>query len=251
MLNGQKLEKLKNGRDASALAAIVKAKESSQEYWKQDADLISLSRTGAGFYLGRRCEVGQLVSMMMAMPPSLRRYDYNKEFYRIWGLVQFCSRLTSDELDRYHIGVAFIGRDVPPTYHENPLQSYRIAGMSEDGLWRVTEAKTSFVKRKEFRHWISLDVVLTGVDKDWRPITDEKAATVNVSPGGATVLTSLTAGIGDSVQFECRAHNFSAAAVVRNFHVSDEERTRLNLQFIDAKFPVRQLLGPVEEPSAD
>ena len=80
---------------------------------------------------------------------------------------------------------------------------------------------------------------------------EDEAATVNVSPSGATVLTGLTAGIGDSLRFECRAHKFSASVIVRNFHAGDEDRTRLNLQFIDVKFPVRQLLVPVENSAAD
>ena len=72
MSNTRNLVKPKTGKTVAPLAATVKGKETVQQSWKQSAELISVSRTGAGFYLNRRCQVGQLVSMLLPMPARYR-----------------------------------------------------------------------------------------------------------------------------------------------------------------------------------
>ena len=43
-----------------SLYTVVKVKESADDSWKEVADTISISATGAGFYLNRECQVGSL-----------------------------------------------------------------------------------------------------------------------------------------------------------------------------------------------
>ena len=241
--NTRNLVKPKTGKIVTPLAATVKGRETIQQSWKHSAELISVSRTGAGFYLNRRCQVGQLVSMLLPMPARYRCYDRDKELYRIWGLVQHCHLMAEMTMETYHIGVAFIGKQAPASYYDNPSQSYRISGMTTEGLWHVVEAHRSFIHRREFRHWVTLDVAVSGADTEGEPLTDEKAATENISQKGATVITSLRADIGDSIKFTCAAHNFSTPAVVRNTQVNAEEKIKLHLEFIDHSFPVRELLA--------
>ncbi|MCA1609100.1 MAG: hypothetical protein LC730_06560 [Acidobacteria bacterium] len=102
--------------------------------WKDVADVVSVSATGAGLYLLRECVVGNLISLMLPMPEHLRCYDHDKEVYGVWGLVQHCQKIREEDLTRYHIGVAFIGKRPPQSYNDDPTQTYRISGMSEDGL---------------------------------------------------------------------------------------------------------------------
>src|ERR1043165_714988 len=116
--------KRQNPRVSLALSAVVKAKEDKETFWKETTDLISMSRSGAGFYLNRKCDVGQLVSLMMPMPRHLRCYDADKELYRVWGLIQHCSPVSGEGHTDYHVGVAFVGKNPPASYHENPVQSY-------------------------------------------------------------------------------------------------------------------------------
>lgn len=240
-------EKNRNDRISLSISTVVKAKESNESFWKETTDLISMSRSGAGFYLERHCDVGRLVSLLMPMPRHLRCYDQDKELYRVWGLVQHCSPISGSEDSGFHVGVAFVGKKVPSSYSENPLQSYRIAGMNEDGTWRIVEARTSFVVRRHPRYWVSLEIFLAAHDSDRNLITDEKAATENVSLSGAAVFSDLNVDVGDSVNFNCIPHNFSALAIVRNRQTSDYTLPKLHLEFIDAVFPVGEISLPSEE----
>jgi hypothetical protein len=238
-------------RFSLSLSAVVKAKESKDTFWKQNTDLISMSRSGAGFYLERKCEVGQLVSLMMPMPRHLRCYDAEKELYRVWGLVQHCSPVSGDGQTEYHVGVAFIGKNAPPSYNENPLQSYRIAGMNEDGTWRIVEAKKAFVVRRHHRYWAQIEVFLAAHDAEKNLITDETAKTENISLSGAAVISTLNVDVGDSVNFNSIPHNFSALAIVRNRQISENDPPRLHLEFINSDFPIEELMLPADKDVLD
>ncbi len=240
-------EKRRGERISLSLSAIVKFKENSDTFCKETTDLVSISRSGAGFYLKRECQVGQLVSLIMAMPRHLRCYDREKEMYRVWGLVQHCSPVSGDNNSGYHVGIAFVGKSVPASYHENPLQSYRIAGMNENGTWHIVEAKTSFVVRRHPRYWVSLEISLSVLDDDKNMISDETAATENVSLSGAAVFSDLNADVGDSVNFDCVQHNFSALAIVRNRQTYDHQLPKLHLEFVNAAFPVEEISLPGEQ----
>jgi len=244
-------EKRRNERISLSLSAVVKAKESTDDFWKETTELVSISRSGAGFYLERKCEVGSLVSLMMPMPRYLRCYDRDKELYRVWGLVQHCSPVSGDSDAGFHVGVAFVGKHVPKSYNENPLQSYRIAGMNEDGTWRIIEAKTSFVIRRHPRYWVSLKVSLSALDDNKNMLSDETAATENISMSGAAVFSDLNVNVGDSVNLDCVEHNFSAQAVVRNRQTYEDELSKLHLEFINTEFPVEQLKLPNEKDILD
>ena len=240
-------EKRRGERVSHSLTAVVKGKENKDAVWKETTQLTSMSRSGASFYLAQKCEVGRLVSLMSPMPRHLRCYDQEKELYRVWGLIQHCSQRTAgDGAAEYHIGVAFIGKHPPGSYNKNPLQSYRITGMNEDGTWRIVEATRDFVPRRHARHWISLTVTLSALDAQKNLLTDENAQTENISRGGAAVLSDMKVGVGDAVNFECFAYDFSAAAIVREINEADYKIPRLHLEFIDADFPVHKIWMPKE-----
>lgn len=237
-------ERRQNKRSSLLVSAVVKAKENKDSFWKEETELISLSRMGAGFYLDNKCEVGRLVSLMMPMPKHLRCYDMEKELYRVWGLVQHCSLISGSEGSMYHVGVAFAGKDSPQSYNENPQQSYRISGMNEDGTWRIVEAKTDFVMRRHPRHWVSFGVLLSAFDADDKLVMDENARTENVSVSGAAVVSNMKVDVGDSVTFDSIEHDFSSLAVVRNRQAPESEDAlpKLHLEFINNQFPVEKLL---------
>ena len=100
--------------------AVVKVRESKEDSWKETADVISSSSTGAGLYINRECQVGRLVSLMFPLEPHLRSYDHDKELYRVWGLVQHCHMLPAENEAGYHVGVAFIGKHSPESYRQDP-----------------------------------------------------------------------------------------------------------------------------------
>lgn len=234
---------------STLMHAVVKVKE-EEGAWKETAEVISVSPTGAGFYLKRECKAGRLVSMMIPVEPHLRCYDHDKELYRVWGLVQHCHKLTSED-PGFHIGVAFIGRSSPESYRKDPMQSYRICGMNEDGLWKIKEAAKEFKPRKDTRFYTAIDHYLAIVDGQKTSLKGERATTENVSKHGAAVLTTLDVNVGDRVKFISEQLDFSGLAVVCNRRDGTDGKSRLNLQFVENEFPVEKISAVAAVPAPE
>ncbi|HLA94665.1 MAG TPA: PilZ domain-containing protein [Pyrinomonadaceae bacterium] len=235
------LPKRKAEMETLSLHAVVKAKESDDVSWKEVADVASISATGAGFYIQRECQVGTLLSLMLPLEPHLRCYDHEKELYRVWGLVQHCQPLSGEDAVGYHVGVAFIGKDSPDSYEENPTQGYKICGMTADGLWRITEARSPFKTRRHVRYWTNIDLYLALIDAQRDSTAGERTSTENISKSGAAVFSMLDVNVGDRVKFICETHDFSGLAVVCNRQEGTDGRHRLHLQFVENSFPVEKL----------
>lgn len=236
-------ELLKRRADLTSMSlyTVVKVKEDAENFWKEVADVISVSASGAGFLLSRPCEVGRLVSLMMPMPPHLRCYDHDKELYRVWGLVQHCNEVKNGEEEGFQVGVAFVGRTAPESYGVDPATSYKICGMGDDGLWKVAESKGSFKKRQHMRYWTSIDLYLALVNNKKDAIRGEKTVTENISRSGAAVLTTLDVNVGDRVKFISEQFDFSGLAVVCNRQNGEGKPSRLHLQFVETMFPIDRL----------
>lgn len=224
---------------STLMHAVIKVKEEDGS-WKETADVISVSPTGAGFYLKRECRAGRLVSMMIPVEPHLRCYDHDKELYRVWGLVQHCHKITSDD-PGFHVGVAFIGKNAPESFKNDPEQSYRICGMSEDGLWKIREAAKEFKPRRDARFYTVFEHYLAVVDGQKASLRGERTTTENISKHGAAVLTSLNVNVGDRVKFISEQYDFSGLAVVCNRRERSGGKATLNLQFVENAFPVEKI----------
>lgn len=234
-------ESVIDGSHPAILNAVVKSKEKEGESWKEVADVVSYSPTGAGFYLARQLSPGQLISLMLPLPAEMRCYDHDKEFYRVWGVVQFCQKQNRDDYDSYHIGVAFTGKNAPSSYNEDPERHYRICGMNTDGLWKIEPAKSEFKIRRDVRFWQSIECYVALVDKDKKSLSGAKSVTENISKSGAAVFSTLDVNVGDRVKFICEPHDYSGLAIVCNRQNSKDGRMRLHLSFVNAKFPVESL----------
>lgn len=224
-----------------SLYTVVKVKEDGEKAWKEVADIISVSATGAGFFLARACEVGRLVNLMMPLPAHLRAYDHDKELYRVWGLVQHCYEASNEGGKGFQVGVAFVGKESPASYRQDPKTSYRISGMGPDGLWKLTETRDAFKKRRHMRYWTPVELYLALVDGHKDAVGGERTITENISRSGAAVLTTLDINVGDRVKFISEEYDFSGLAVVCNRQVGDDKRSRLHLEFVEATFPVNRL----------
>lgn len=232
----------KSERISTLLKATVKFKGNNNENWKEISETVSFSRNGAGFLLRHECQPGRMLSIMLPLPKHLRCYDKDKEFYRIWGLVQHCSKVTEENFDGFHIGVAFTGKDAPAGYHENPAASFRICGINGEGLWSVEQTAKPFINRKYPRFYTDLDVWLELLDEEGEnDFVKEKTVTENISVSGASVYSNLDLKIDDCLTFTSKTHDFSALAVVRGKKPSERERPKIHLEFINAKFPVEKL----------
>jgi hypothetical protein len=227
-------------RTAAELKAIVQFHTDPDERWKEVTKVTSVSKTGAGFVLSRPCPTGGLVSMVLPMPDDLRAYDVGVELYSIIGLVQYCHPSKVNDQTVYHLGVGFVGKEMPDSYKADPMQSYRIRGGAPDGLWAITEAKAPFRARATARFSLSLPVLISLMQKAGRSVSKENTVTRNISATGASVECSLETEIGDRVKFGCEEFDFYAIAVVRNRKETDD-RTTLHLEFVDSRFPLEKI----------
>jgi hypothetical protein len=219
--------------------SVVKAKEKRGEPWKEVADVLTVSATGAEFILPRDRKVGQLVALLLPLPAHLRCYDHDKDLYRVWGLVQHCTPLKKQ--DSFHIGVAFVGKDPPRSYERDPSQTYRVCGMRENGLWKIDEAQTPFKLRKDPRHRKCIQFYLALLDGKRIDIGGEHTSTENISRSGAAVYSTLEISVGDRVKFISEQYDFSGLAVVCNKEVTQDKRTRIHLHFVENAFPIEAL----------
>jgi len=229
------------------LSVVVKGKDASFRAWSDTASLTSLSSSGAGLFLGRECLVGCLVSLMLPMPTHLRRYDLDKRFYRVWGLVQHCYEAGGSEGSGFQFGVALIGRDAPESYQRNPAQCYRVAGMDRHGLWKVDELESKFRKRGTVRYWNSIATSLYQLDDELRSVATEQTVTENISETGASVFSDLRISVGDRIKFQTSDPPFSSLSVVHHRRIGVDNRTRVHLQFVENIFPVLEVEDPIEE----
>lgn len=227
--------------EANSLYTVVNGIDGDGEAWKEVADVFSYTASGLGFYMPRECTVGNLISLMLQLPPHLRCYDHDEEFYHVWGLVQNCNFAGNSESHAYQVGVAFIGNEAPESYEANPTQNYRICGMNDDGLWKVTEADSRFVQRKELRYWRKLKLYLAMIDARRESIGGERCSTENISRHGAALITNLELHVGDRVKLISEEYDFSSLAVVCNVRACEDGKARVNLEFIGATFPIDKL----------
>jgi len=232
---------------SSLMHALVCIAGNEGRLEKKVAEVISVSPTGAGFYLGHEFKAGHLLSMMIPAEPQLRSYDHNRELYKVWGLVQHCHPVVGDD-PSFHIGIAFIGREAPKSYVSDPTTSYRICGMSDDGLWKIKEAGKEFKPRKDTRFYVAIDHYLAFVDGQRASLKGERTRTENISKHGAAVVTSLDVTVGDRVKLISEEFDFSGLAVVCNRRETGDGRSLLNLQFVETKFPVEKLKQEVPVP---
>ncbi|MEZ5308024.1 MAG: PilZ domain-containing protein [Pyrinomonadaceae bacterium] len=229
-------------RSETNISAVVRGRESEAFFWTENTELETVSKVGAGFNLEHELNVGRVISIICKMPKWLRSYDQDKEMYRVWGLVQHCTPITTDAGSRFQIGVAFIGKHAPKSYSSDPLRTYRVSGMDKDGFWSVGEAKTAFVSRSHFRFPVALPCKLTLINPEGAEIGfDNDAVSENLSVGGASIYTHLELTTGEAVKIQFTDPEFITIALVRNRQLRSHDKATLHLHFTDAEFPVKLL----------
>ena len=237
----ESFEENKPARRLTSLVAIVKGKESNEQSWKEEADIVSFSGSGASFHLGRSCAPGQLLSLLLPFPIHLRAYDHDRKLYKVWGIVQHCQQVSAGGKTSHYVGVAFIGKSAPESYQTDVLTSYRICGMSDDGLWIAKEAEKPFINRKEPRFTYLIDVSLYVLDADQKVLAESQCETENISENGSLVISDLDVTVGERIRFHSIEFEFTALAVVRNRQKMSDGRSRISLEFVDDLFPILEL----------
>ena len=238
MLSAPQKTKRQAERISKSLPVRVEAYETKKKVWREVTYLKSCSDIGAGFYLNRFFVVGQLLFLSFPHLKNLRRYDHEAEQYDIWGIVRHCHQIIIGKSTVYHVGVAFIGKEPPESYLENPFTIYKLGEIKNARLWEISEDDQHFSTRRQERYTITLDAFLAVCDEAGNVIAHEKTVTENISAGGVSVFSTMDLQIGDKVEFIRENGSFSAMAVVRNRRVGEDNLPRIHLEFIAARFPL-------------
>jgi hypothetical protein len=233
-------------RLALALPVRVEGKIDRTVSWNEITRLKDVSAFGAGFHLNRPVKRGRLVALTLPMPRQLRCFDHMEPQYRIWGLVRRCITVSSNSApEQYAIGIAFVGKNPPSGYAENPSRIYEIIERHGDGFWEIAEADDHPDERelprdlrRHSRFPIPVSFLLEALDDEGNVTAAEMTVTENISLGGAAVFTSLDAPVGTFLRVTSEQYKVTIISVVRGNRLGPDGIPRLHIEFIDHFFPL-------------
>jgi len=229
-----------------ALPTRIEVQIDSKFSWNEITRLEDISAFGAAFVLKRPVKRGRLMVMSVPMPRQLRCYDYLEPQYRIWGLVRRCVGVGGNSaVDKYAVGIAFIGKHPPASYTENPAKLFDISTREDGGLWQLVDASPDPDEsdlpahlRRHTRFAIPESLLIEMLDETGDVAASEISVSENVSLGGASVFTSFNVDVGTFLRVTSERHNTTIISIVRGKHIGPEGIVRLHLEFIDRLFPL-------------
>lgn len=233
-------------RYSLALPTRVEVRVDNKFSWNEVTRMEDVSSFGAGFILKRPVKRGRLLQVSAPMPRQLRCYDFLEPQYRVWGLVRRCVPITANPgAESYAVGVAFIGKNPPAAFGENPAKLYDLSQREEGGLWQLVEAdpmpdETDLPAylRRHTRFAIPETLVIELLDENGDVAASEVSVTENVSLGGAAVFTSFNIDVGSFLRVRSERLDASIISVVRGKRIGGDGIVRLHLEFIDHLFPL-------------
>lgn len=246
MLSSQVSEKetRKINRISLALPLRVETQVDQKVFWSEITRLSDVSAFGAGFNLKRPIKRGRVVQMIMPLPRQLRCFDFMEPQYRVWGIIRRCVK-TRGENESYAHGVAFIGKNPPPGFNDNPAKLFDITTRGNEGLWNVTEAALrpdeSHLPKDQRRHSrfpIPESVLVEVLDDEGNVVKSESTVTENLSLGGASIFTTLDVGIGTFLRVISQRYSTTIISVIRGKRQGPDGIPRIHVEFIDHFFPL-------------
>lgn len=232
-------------RISMPLPVRVEVKLDKKSSWDEITRMQDVSNYGTGFLLKRPVKRGRLVYLTMPMPRKLRNFDFAEPQYRVWGLVRRCLRNDNTKIENYSVGVAFIGKEPPQSFLDDPSKLYDISSRAEEGLWKITsqpdipdESDLPKELRRHSRFPIPTGLRLETLDDNENVIAAEDTVTENLSLSGASVFTSLPAEIGSFVRVTSEQYNVSIISIVRGKRLGKDNIPRLHIEFVDRFFPL-------------
>jgi hypothetical protein len=233
-------------RYSLALPVRVEVRVDQNFSWNEVTRLEDISSFGAGFNLKRPVKRGRLIHLTLPMPRQLRTYDYLEPQYNIWALVRRCIPLGDNPgTEQYAVGAAFIGKNPPKSYVENPAMLYDIADRDDGGLWQIgvadprpDESDLPSYSRRHTRFPIPETLLIEMLDENGDIVASEVSVTENISLGGAAVFTSFAVNVGTFLRVKSERHDITIISIVRGKRIGPDGVVRLHLEFIDHLFPL-------------
>lgn len=236
-------------RFSLALPVRVEGRTNQINIWEEITRLTDISVFGAGFNLKHNVKCGSLLQMTMPLPRQMRCYDYTEPQYKVWGIVRSCisKEASPDSETPYSVGIAFIGKNPPSGYFENPDKTFEISLQEEGKLWKVVEVEPeidasdailSIDSRRHSRLAIPNDIVVEKLDAEGNVIASEATVTENVSLSGAAIFSTLPVETGEFVRVKSSQYDVSIISVVRGKRTGQDNIPRLHVEFVDRFFPL-------------
>ena len=233
-------------RYALALPTRVEVRIDRKHSWNEITRLEDISAFGAAFKLKRPVKRGRLMLISLPMPRQLRCYDYLEPQYRIWAVVRRCMTVGSiREPEGYAVGIAFVGKNPPHGYVEDPAKLYDLTNREDGGLWQLKEmpafpdeSDLPANLRRHTRFPIPESLLIECLDEKGDVVKSEVTVTENVSLGGAAVFTTFDIDEGNFLRVKSERHDISIISIVRGKSVGKDGMIRLHVEFIDNLFPL-------------
>jgi len=234
-------------RYALSLPAKVEVKIDNKFSWNEVTRMEDVSAFGSGFVLKRPVKRGRLILVTAPMPRQLRTYDFLEPQYRTWGLVRRCVPITSNPgAETYAVGVAFVGKEPPSSFTENPSKLFELGDREDGGLWKLVDAEEDPDEaglpshlRRHSRFAIPETLLIEMLDESGDVAASEVSVTENISVSGAAVFTSFNVEPGSFLRVKSERLDTSIISVVRGKRIGADGIVRLHLEFIDHLFPLQ------------
>jgi hypothetical protein len=234
-------------RISMSLPIKVVCQVDKETSWDEVTRLLDVSTFGAGFTLSRPVKRGRLVALTMPLPRRLRIYDYTEPEYNIWGIVRRCIKTDSpfSKGISYSIGVAFIGKNPPQEFVDDPSNFFDITDREEKGLWNIEladenpdESDLPPEQRRHSRYMLPTNIIAEMIDKDGNVIKSEQTVTENLSLSGASIFSMLDVEVGAFVRITSELYNTTIISIVRGKRIGEDGIPRLHVEFVDHFFPL-------------
>lgn len=231
----------RQARISLTLPIRIKCRESLGHEWSERSRLVDVSYFGAGFTLTRPVEPGRLILLTIPLPHQLRCFDHAEPQYSVWSLIRHVSRLQSVQGSLFRVGVAFVGKQPPRSFEEDPTIRYEPLALSvaQRTMWKVCERRSAS-QRRETRLIIPLEVLIEALDENGKPYLQEQTVTETMSSLGTCVPTSLKVGVGRILRVSSARDDVSLFAAIRSRKLAPDGIPRLGLEFLGERWPLQR-----------
>ncbi len=223
------------------LPVRIHCRETPDFAWTEVTRLLNVTPFGAGFTIKRPTERGRLLRMTIPMPRQLRVFDHVEDQYRIWAIVRYLRRRSTEKGPAFEVGVAFIGKTPPSSYEGQPWKRYEISTDTFEKLAVIDETREPAPggdPRSQTRHNIPVDMRVELLDENEAVIASEQTVTENISNDGATLFTTLDIPVGRFVRLTSDQYRVTAFAAIRSRTTGADGVPRIHVEFVDRQWPL-------------